>query len=152
MTGLSDMTLPPGKVSSRGYFDLCLYQIDPHYSFRNCVLDLQTSVHLEKIEILLLIEKELQRAGANVPNGARPLNGNTPNPPPGAILETGSGRFFDHFLVPPLDRTLAIKKMQDAAVLICENLDFNVAWFFDVLLHIKPGSPKDDAASDPTAL
>jgi hypothetical protein len=100
------------------------------------MLDLQARVHFEEIKILLRVEQKLQRAGADVADRARALNGDPAETPARAVFQTRCRRFFDHFLMAPLDRTLAVIEMNHPAVLVCEDLHFDMARlddeFFDV--------------------
>ena len=45
--------------------------------------------------------------------------------------------FFDHFLVAPLDGAFAFAERNDAAVMVGENLDFNVVRLFQIFFEIE---------------
>jgi hypothetical protein len=65
------------------------------------------------------------------------LDCDTADAPPGAIVQSRSRRFFNYLLVAPLNRALAIEEVQDTAIVIAENLNFDVPWLLDVFLDIE---------------
>ena len=44
--------------------------------------------------------------------------------------------FFDHLLMPPLNRTLALTEVYKIAVRVAKDLNLNVAWTIDDLLQV----------------
>src|SRR3546814_6619495 len=56
----------------------------------------------------------------------------------GVIVEERRGRLFQHFLVTALRRALAFAQMDRVAVVVGENLHFDMAWLFDVPLQQHP--------------
>src|SRR6185503_10528784 len=139
VAGLGDMALAPGQITSRGDFDLRLDEIDADDPLGHRMLDLQTGIHFEKVEVLLLIEQKLQRSRADVADRAGALNGDPADAPARAIVHSGRRRFFENLLMAPLNRALAIVEMNDVAVIVGENLNFHVARPLDEFLDIKPG-------------
>src|SRR5262245_8021506 len=96
------------------------------------MLNLQARVHLEKIEIACRIsEQKLNRARAGVVNCTSDLHGS----PAHALTEFGivyrRRTFFDHFLMPALNRALALPKMDEVAVRVAEDLYLNMPRTFD---------------------
>src|SRR6185436_7354977 len=81
VAGLGDMALAPGQITSRGDFDLRLDEIDADDPLGHRMLDLQTGIHFEKVEVLLLIEQKLQRSRADVADRAGALNGDPADAP-----------------------------------------------------------------------
>ena len=138
MAGLRDMALAPRQIAARRDLDLRFDQIDADHPFGHRMLDLQARVHFEKIKILLLIQQKLQGSGADVADRARALDGDTADAPPGAVVQSRRRRFFDDFLMAPLDRAFAIVEMNDMAVVVGENLNFDMARFLDKLLDVQP--------------
>ncbi len=86
MAGLRDMALAPRQIAAGGDFDLRFDQIDADDPLGHRMLDLETRVHLEKIEILFLIQQKFQRAGANVTDRARALNSDPADAPARAVF------------------------------------------------------------------
>src|SRR3546814_5544426 len=50
--------------------------------------------------------------------------------------DDGGGGFLEHFLVPPLERAVALAQMDGIAVAIAEDLEFDVARVAEIFLHI----------------
>ena len=55
--------------------DLLAYEIETRDPLGDRMLDLQTRVHLEEVEVALRIEQELDRAGADVVDRGRGADG-----------------------------------------------------------------------------
>ena len=101
------------------------------------MLDLQTRVHFEEVKRLVDIGyQKLDRPRTNVIYGLCDLHGTL------AHFGTEFGRvyrrrsLFDHFLMPPLDRTFAFTEMDVVSVRVREYLDLDMPRpddrFFDV--------------------
>ncbi len=127
-----------GQIAAGRDFDLRLDEIDADHPLGHRMLDLEARVHLEKIEVLLLIEKKLQRSRADVTDRARALDGDASDAPPGAVIHSRRRRFFDDFLMASLDRAFPIVEMNDMAVIVGEHLDFDMPRFLDKLLDVRP--------------
>ena len=91
------------------------------------MLDLDPPVQLEEEEVAA-VEDEL--GGARAPVRDRPGEGDRGVAHRRAQLriEGGGGRLFEHLLVAPLDRALALAEGDGAAVPVTEKLDLDVAW------------------------
>src|SRR5688572_33411518 len=102
------------------------------------MLDLQARVHLEKVERAGLIDQELDRARVVIPGGACDLNGRFSHPlaQSGRAYRERRRTLFDHFLVTPLKRALALAKVYQVAMLIAEHLHFNMPRSHDQLLDV----------------
>ena len=153
VAGLGDMALAPRQIAAGGYFDLRLDQIDADHPLGHRMLDLQARVHFQEIKILLAVEQKLQRAGADVTDRARALNGDPADAPPRAVFQPWRGRFFDDFLMAPLDRALAVVEMDHAAITVGQDLDLDVARLVDEFFNVEasiaegrrrlPSQPRD---------
>ena len=51
--------------------------------------------------------------------------------------ERGRGALFDDLLMAALERTLALEEVHDIAVVVCEDLQLDVARPFDETLHVE---------------
>ena len=49
--------------------NLLLHKIEAHHLLSNRMLHLQTGVHLEEVEVLVLIDKELDGASSHIAHG-----------------------------------------------------------------------------------
>jgi hypothetical protein len=102
------------------------------------VLDLNPGVHLDEIELAVLVE-ELEGAGAAVADLAAGLGAALADLVAQLGVEARRGRFFQHFLVPALHRTIALAQMHGVAVLVGEDLDLDMARRLQKLLHVNHG-------------
>jgi hypothetical protein len=50
-----------------------------------------------------------------------------------------TGGFFQKFLVSALNRTISLTKVDDVTVVVGEDLDFDVAGFFDEFFEVDSG-------------
>src|SRR5688572_27099762 len=99
------------------------------------MLDLHARVHLDEVELTVLIE-ELERARAAIADVA--AGGDAAVTDHLALLgvDARRWRFLDHLLVAPLQRTVALAEVDDVAVMVREHLDLDVARFLEELLHV----------------
>jgi hypothetical protein len=125
-----------------GNFDLQLYQINPCDCFRHRVLDLQSRVHLQEVEVQLLIHNELDCSCVVISAGLCNVDSRSTHGATNFRSQYGRRRFLYYFLMPPLNRTLAFEQMDNISMLIAENLDFNVPWFRNVFLNKHGPVPK----------
>src|SRR5256885_2136772 len=101
------------------------------------MLDLQTRIHLEEIEIARRgREQKLNCAGANIVHSLRDLDCGFAHAgtQPGVI--NWRGALFNNFLMAALDGTLAFTKMNIIAVLVGKDLDFYVSRLLNYLFQI----------------
>src|SRR5256885_2458412 len=78
-------------------------------------LDLDAGVHLDEVELAVLIQ-ELHGAGAAVADRAAGFHAPLAHEAPLAQRDARSGGFLDHFLVAPLHRAIALAQVDDAPV------------------------------------
>ena len=100
------------------------------------MLDLQARVHLDEVELAVLVE-ELDRAGAAI---VELLHGawRTIVADLLALLgvEGRRGRLLPDLLVPALQRAVALAEMDGVALAVAEHLDLDVAGLAEILLDI----------------
>ena len=138
MTGLRDVTLSPRQIATCRHFDLGFHQVDSNHPFRDRVLDLESRIHFEKIEVFLLVQKKFEGPGAHVTHRSGSLDRDAPDTPPGPIVHSGRGRFFDDFLMTSLDRAFTVIEMNHPAVFVRQDLNLHVPRFLNVLFYIEP--------------
>src|SRR3954454_9614053 len=102
------------------------------------MLDLQTCVHFKEVELVLRRHDELHRSRAAVIDAARRRDGRRRHPLPQLIAVARRRRLLDYLLMPPLDRAGALEEMDDVAVAIDEDLNFEVPRLLDVALQEQP--------------
>ena len=110
-----------------GDTDHLLDEIDAGNKLGHRMFDLQPCVHLEEIEAAILSGDEFHGAGAVVAD--RPGERDRLLTHLGARLgvKQRTRRFLDDFLIAALDRALALAQIDDVAVLVAQNLNFDVA-------------------------
>src|ERR1044071_7607834 len=102
------------------------------------MLDLQTRVHLEKIEIVSGVSNEkLDRTRARVIHGAPDLHRCLTHAVSQLRIVDRRRTFFDDFLMATLNRTLAFAEMDHIAVRVAKYLYLNMAWTFDRLFEVQ---------------
>ena len=83
-----------------------------------------------------MINQELNRAGVGVIRGLRHADRNLAHPAPHVGVDDRRRRFFQHFLMTPLQRALAFAKVDRVAVLVGEHLHLDVPRIDDRLLDV----------------
>ncbi len=81
------------------------------------------------------VHQELDRAGVVVAGGSGQGDGGIGQGGAGAGIEGDGGSDLDHFLMAALDRAIALVEMQDVAVPVAQDLDFDVAGAADEALQ-----------------
>src|SRR2546428_11681697 len=100
------------------------------------MLHLQAGVHLQKVESPAVIEQELDRPRIGVARGPGNRRGRTGYRGAQLGSDHGRRRLLDHFLVPALDRALALDERDDGPRLIAEQLDLDVSRMAQTPLEI----------------
>ncbi len=116
--------------------NLPLHQVDARHHLGDRVLDLQARVHLQEVERSVLVEQEFDRAGVGVTHRFRNRRRGRRHAPPELRRDRQRRALFDDLLVTPLDRALALDERQHGAVMIAEQLHFDVARRHDPALEI----------------
>src|SRR5208283_148635 len=114
---------------------LRLDDVDPGHQLGHRMFDLHSRVHLDEVELAVLIE-ELERAGVTVADlTARP----------GTTLAHGLAllggqprrrRLFDHLLMPALHRAVALAQVHHVAIVVGEHLELDMPRPLQKLLHV----------------
>ena len=136
MTALEKFFLLQVQHLVIGYTDLFFYQIHAHHFFGDGMLHLQTGVHLQKIEIAVLVHQKLDSSGSRIvhrPGGSHCLF-------PHLLAEFRSKErrraLLYNLLVATLDRTLAVKQMDYIAMIVTQNLKFYMMGFLHKFFQI----------------
>ncbi len=110
-----------------GHGDLPGHQVQPGDALGHRVFDLQPRVHLQKVKAPFAVEQKLDGAGADIVHGARRGHRRRAHLRAQCGRDRRGGRFLEHLLVPTLDRAVALAQVDDVAVLVAEDLDFDMA-------------------------
>ena len=80
-----------------------LDEVDAGDRFGDRVLHLDAGVHLHEVEVALLVEQELHRAGVGVANGQRAIDRRLADRLVAVGIQVDRRRFLDQLLVAALD-------------------------------------------------
>ncbi len=139
VAGDAQVLLRGGQAFPGGHAKLPFHQIDAGDRLADRVLDLQPGIHFHEPEPVSPqpfggIDDEFHRARPLVANRLGGAHGGGTH---GFAHLFGHARrrgFFDHFLMPPLQRAIALEEMHRAGA-IAKDLHLDVARFGDVFLH-----------------
>ena len=96
------------------------------------MLHLDAGVHLDEIELPLLVEKEFHGPGVAVTFLCSNPDGGCAEFLAGPGRESERGGKFHHLLVAPLDGAVPFIEVDDVAVHVPEHLDLDMLGIFDV--------------------
>ncbi len=129
-----DVFLRDRKLLAGGNPDHLLDEVDAGDELSDGMFDLQTGIHLQEVEALVLAGDEFDRAGGIVVHGLRQRHRLLAHPAAGGLVEQRRRRLLDDLLVAALDRTFALAEIDHVAMLVAEHLDFDVAGIDDEFL------------------
>ncbi len=129
-----DVALLERERLAGGDADHLLDEIDAGDEFGHRMLDLQPRVHFQEEEALVLAGDEFDGAGAVVADGLGERDRLLAHFLARRFVEQRARRFLDDLLIAALDRAFALAEINDVAVLVAENLDFDVARIGDEFL------------------
>ncbi len=98
------------------------------------MLDLQPGVHLQEVEVAVLVDDELDGARRLVIHGLGERHRLRAHVFAGGLVEERRRRFLDHFLVTPLQRAFALVEVHSVAMAVGHDLDLDVPRFLDEFL------------------
>ncbi len=131
----ANVLLPQGQRLASRHAQLEFDEVDARHHFRNRVFNLETRIDLEEVHIrlgervparVLPLHKELKRAGIYVPNRPREGERVAGKARSKAVIDYGTRGLFDELLVPALDRTVPLSKVDNVAMRIADDLHLNV--------------------------
>ena len=134
----------PEKVTSvlleaisgrRGDADLLAHEVEAGDHLGHGMLDLEARVHLDEIELAVLVE-EFDGADAEIAELAHRAGDDAPISARAAALRAGEGASSQDLLVAALQRAVALAEMDDVAVAVGEHLDFDVARLLEIFLDV----------------
>ena len=134
MAGDADVRLrrhAAGRRPDCGTFrdaDLRLDDVDAGDHFGHRVLDLDARIDFDEIELAgVCVLQELDGAGIEVPDGAPDAQAEFAEFKPLRFVEENGRRALDDLLVATLHRAVALVEVHQVAVLVAEDLHFDVA-------------------------
>ena len=120
------LVLPQREPLARGHPELPLDEIDAGDHFGDRMLDLQPRIHLHEVEPAVLLGDELDGARADVADRLRRRDRGFAHRAAALRRHAGCRRLFQHLLVAPLHRAVALEQVHGVAVRIAEHLDLDV--------------------------
>ena len=99
------------------------------------MLNLHTGVHLDKVKPVVF-EQELKGAGTAIAHVQTRSHTSVPDLIAQGIINTGSRRLLNDFLVAPLQRAVAIAQMNRIALPVRQYLNLDVARPLQEFLHV----------------
>ena len=123
------------EVAAGGDPDLLEDEVDVGDHLGHRMLDLDAGVHLDEIELAVLVQ-ELDRADAEIFELAHRLRDGLADGVARRGVERGRGAFLPDLLVAALQRAVALAEMDGAALAVAEHLDLDVARALQIFLEI----------------
>jgi GNAT superfamily N-acetyltransferase len=114
------------------------------------MLHLDALVDFEEIIIAVVVHDEFHRAGVGVARRLGNADGRLADfvaQLAEFIFEQRRRRFLDQFLVAALHRAVALAQMNDFALVVAENLNFDVVRILDEFFDVNAGIAKAFSAS-----
>ena len=111
------------------------HQILSSYHFCDGMLHLKTCVHLQEIEVLMLITQELHSTSRAIIHSLSHHTSLFTHCSTCLLIQQNRRRFFHHLLITTLDRTFTFRECTVVAILISQYLNLDVTRFFNVLLN-----------------
>src|SRR5690606_29023197 len=118
------------------YLDLLFYQVVVNYLFRNRMLYLDTGIHLHEIELAVLVHQELDGAHAFVTDSHGAFNSRIAHAFTQVVSNEWRRGFLYKFLVTTLNGAVTLRKVRYLAVLVADQLNFDVTRLFNELLQV----------------
>ena len=131
----ADVALLDRQGRARGDADLLVDEVDAGDHLRHRMLDLDAGVHLDEVELAVLVE-ELDGAGAAILQVLHRLGADIADALAHLDIEGRRGAFLPDLLVTALERAVALAEMDGVALAVAQHLDFDVAGLFEVFLDI----------------
>jgi hypothetical protein len=140
-----DIVLCIGQALAGGDAQLLLDDVHAGDHFRDRVFHLYAGVHLDEIELAVLVQ-ELEGAGTAVLHALAGLHATRPHG--GALLRRDAGRrrLLHHLLVAALHGAVALAQVDGVALTVAQHLEFDVTRGFQELLHVHHVAAEGDCA------
>ncbi len=140
----ADLGVRKGQTSS--HEDLALDQVETGYLLRHRMFDLNPWVDFDEVELSAVrIDEEFHRAGIVQADRTANRQGGVEQPTPQFGVEGWCRSDLDDFLMAALDGAIAFEEMHQVAVLIAEQLHFDVPRPPDILFEKDVGHAEGGA-------
>ncbi len=136
MSYLFHLILPDLELFPCCNLNLFLDDIDAGNHLRYGVFNLKPRVHLQKVEVPVLVHEKLHCSRTFILDRFRRLDCNFAHFVPDLIVDKNRWALFYDLLMSPLYRTFPLEEMNGVAELIGQNLNLDVAGLFYVFFDI----------------
>ncbi|MPM38347.1 hypothetical protein SDC9_84976 [bioreactor metagenome] len=137
MAGELDVLLTQRQLFARRDPDLLFDDVDAGQLFGDRMLDLNPGVHFHEIEIAVGGQQEFDRPGIVVAGGLGRLDRGRAHAFAQFRIQRRRRRLFEQFLVAALNAAIAFPEVDDIAVVVGQDLEFDVARIDDIFFHVK---------------
>src|SRR5690606_148609 len=135
VTAEADVVLREPQLLAGGDADLRLHDVDAGDHLGDRVLDLHAGVHLDEVELAILVQ-ELEGAGAAVADAAAGVRAALADLGDQLAWNAGGRGLLDDLLVAALHRAVALAQVHGVAVLVGQHLELHVTRVLEELLHV----------------
>ena len=123
------------KAVARGDADLLVDEVDAGDRLGDRVLDLQARVHLDEIELAVLVE-ELDGAGAGISELGHGVGDDLADLVARGLVDRRGRGFLPDLLVAALQRAVALAEMDGVALAVAQHLDLDVARLLEIFFEV----------------
>ncbi len=116
---------------------LLAHQVAAEAHLGHRMLDLQARIHFEEVKVVAL-DQELRGAGVGVVRRAREFQRRVDHLRAHRVGKSGRRRFLDNLLMAPLDRAIALAECDHVAMIVAENLNFDMPRVREILFDENP--------------
>jgi hypothetical protein len=137
-----DVALGMLEGFAHGDHDLVANEVDAGDFFGNRMLNLDAFVHFQEVVIAVVVDDEFDGASIGIMGEFGDLDGGLAHfVAELAVLALDQRRrgFFDDLLIAPLDGAVAFAEMDDVALVVREDLKFDVVRVFDEFFDVDTG-------------
>src|SRR3989304_3984328 len=138
MAAQLDVALPDRELFAGGDANLLLDDVDAGDELGDRVLDLHARIHLDEVELVVLVE-ELERSGAAVVDPLARLDAALTDADALAGRDLRRWGLLDDLLMPALQRAIPLAEIERVAVGVGENLNLDMTRVLEKLLHVERG-------------
>ena len=121
-----DVALRDFEAASGGDADLLEHEIDVGDHLGDRMLDLDARVHLDEVELSLLVE-ELDRSNSEIFELAHRVCRRLSHRAACRLVQRRAGAFLPDLLIAALQRAVALAEMDGAAIAVAEHLDLDMS-------------------------
>src|SRR3984957_16312489 len=116
--------------------DTFFHQVNAGDHLGHAVLDLDAGVHLDKIKLAVAGEQKFHRADVRIADDFSRAHSSLAHLLAQARSQNRARRLLDDFLMTPLNRTVALAKVNRVALQVGENLKLDVTHTLEIFLEV----------------